>query len=196
MLHEIKLVVWLLRFLSITSLAFRKIQTCASTHLLAVYVRKSLLSRGKTSSSYWLKSLPAKAFRTNSFAPKQTCHHLTFQSPLLKARDYRWFSNLVPGVSEPQSGAELWPPEAARCHWPMVQADWTYGRFVVKWFLQRMAGLRPGEAPDVPTPDLFPLTLYYRWGGVETVWLYTRRVSIRLNFSVHTFEQVLNLPQW
>ena len=125
----------------------------------------------------------------------QTCHHPTFQSPLLTARDQIWFSNLA------QSGAELWPPEVARCHWPMVQADWTYGRFVVKWLLQRMAGLRPGEAPDVPTPDLFPLTLYYRWGWrlydcIKELRSYCRieaRVWIRFNFSVHTSEQVLNL---
>ena len=25
---------------------------------------------------------------------------------------------------------------------------------------------RPGEAPDVPSPDLFPITLYYRLHGV------------------------------
>lgn len=168
-------------------------------HTFALYVRKSLSCRGKTLSSYWLKSLPAKAFRTNSFAPRlATIPHFKVHCWKLGTR---YDSQIWRRVYRAQSGAELWPPEVARCHWPMVQADWTYGRFVVKWLLQRMAGLRPGEAPDVPTPDLFPLTLYYRWGWrlydcIKELRSYCRSKSMDSVQFFCTHEQVLNLPQW
>ena len=39
------------------------------------------------------------------------------------------------------------------------------GSDVLRFMSQRngtFAAARPGEAPEVPTPDLFPITLYYR----------------------------------